>query len=73
MPEKRWGRTLFATVVAGLALAVVAAPALAADAPVPATLSDIRVTKDAVNTTLVIRGDEAAAADPASVKVTHGR
>ena len=72
MPEKRWGRTLFATAVAGLALAVVAAPALAADAPVPATLSDIRVTKDAVNTTLVIRGDEAVAADPASVKVTMG-
>ena len=35
MSEKRWGRALFATAVAGLALAVVAAPALAADAPFP--------------------------------------
>ena len=72
MPENRWGRPLLATGIAALALALVAAPALAADGPLPATLSDIRVTKDAVNTTLVIRGDEAVAADPASVKVTMG-
>ena len=72
MVEKRWGRSLFAAAAAVFTLGLVAPAAMAAEAPVPASLSDIRVTKDAVNTTLVVRGDEAVEVDPATVKVTMG-
>jgi tight adherence protein B len=46
--------------------------ALAAETPLPASLSDIRVAPDALTTTLLVRGDEAVAVDPASVRVTMG-
>jgi tight adherence protein B len=68
-----WGRRLSGPLAAAVAVIGVAAPAaLAAEAPAPASLSDIRVTSDAVKTTLVVRGDDAAVADPKSIKVTLG-
>lgn len=72
MVEIRWGRGLFAAAAAVVTLGLVPPAAMAAEAPVPASLSDIRVTKDAVSTTLVVRSDDAVAVDPATVKVTMG-
>jgi tight adherence protein B len=72
MRATHWGRAVVAG-VAATAVGLLAAPgSSAADPPVPSSLSDIRVTQDAVNTTLVIRGNESLVADPASVKVTMG-
>ena len=67
---KRWRKGLLASAAAGAALAVVVPSALAAETPLPASLSDIRVAPDALTTTLLVRGDEAVAVDPASVRVT---
>ena len=38
----------------------------------PSSLSDVRVTDDAVNATLLVRGDTGVAVDPASVSATLG-
>ena len=66
------GRLAAAALVVAAGIAVVPAVAAAADA-VPATLGDVRTTTTAPSArTLVLRGDTAAAVDPASVKVTVG-
>ena len=53
-------------------LAALVAPPLASAEDVPASLSDVRVTDDAVTGTLVLRGEAAGAVDPASVTATVG-
>jgi tight adherence protein B len=67
----RFGRAATAALVAVAGAGVLPPVAMAADT-VPATLSDVRTTAGAVNSTLVLRSDQALTVDPNSVKVTVG-
>jgi tight adherence protein B len=67
----RLGRLATALLMTGAGLGVLSPVATAADS-VPASLSDVRTTAAAVNTTLVLRGDKALAVDPSSIKVSVG-
>ncbi len=68
---RRLGRLVTAALVAVAGVGVVSPMAMAAE-PVPATLSDLRTTTEALSSTLVLRGAEALAVDPTTVKVTVG-
>jgi tight adherence protein B len=67
----RFGRLATVALVAAAGAGGLSPVATAADS-VPASLSDIRTTAAAVNSTLVLRGDQALPVDPASIKVTVG-
>jgi len=68
---RRLGRLATAALVAVAGVGVLSPTAMAAE-PVPATLSDLRTTTEALSSTLVLRGDKALTVDPATVKVTVG-
>ncbi len=65
------GRLATAVLMVGTGIGVLSPLAAASDS-VPATLSDIRSSTGAVNTTLVLRGGQTLAVDPASIKASIG-